>query len=185
MMIKDGITSFINDPRVSLPIYSIVEDKKNNILVGGKYHIWRYDGMDFYIFFIGDNMRNMLVDRYNNIWFTFQNSTTWEEILAVYNEDGLQGINGIKDSEISTEILFLYPNPASDYIEFSSPPLERGSGGVAPVHIFDLLGVEITTPNLTPTLSEGEGVVRLDVSGLSPGVYFVRVGEVVRKFVKY
>jgi hypothetical protein len=44
--------------------------------------------------------------------------------------------------------------------------------------------MEITTPNLTPTLSEGEGVVRLDVSSLSPGVYFVRVGDVVRKFVK-
>jgi hypothetical protein len=44
--------------------------------------------------------------------------------------------------------------------------------------------MEITTPNLTPTLSEGEGVVRLDVSSLSPGVYFVRVRDVVRKFVK-
>jgi hypothetical protein len=55
---------------------------------------------------------------------------------------------------------------------------------VAPVLIFDLLGMEFTTPNLTPTLSEGEGVVRIDVSGLAPGVYFVRVGNVVRKFVK-
>jgi hypothetical protein len=78
----------------------------------------------------------------------------------------------------------IYPNPASDYIEINLPPLERGLGGVAPVHIFDLLGMELTTPNLTPTLSEGEGVVRLDVSSLSPGVYFVRVGDVVRKFIK-
>jgi hypothetical protein len=55
---------------------------------------------------------------------------------------------------------------------------------VAPVYIFDLLGMEITTPSLSPTLSEGEGAVRLNVSSLSPGVYFVRVGDVVRKFVK-
>jgi hypothetical protein len=78
----------------------------------------------------------------------------------------------------------IYPNPASEYIEIFCPPLERGLGGVAPVRIFDLLGMEITTPNLTPPLSEGEGVVRLDVSSLSPGVYFVRVGDMVRKFVK-
>jgi hypothetical protein len=44
--------------------------------------------------------------------------------------------------------------------------------------------MEITTPSLSPTLSEGEGVVRIDVSHLAPGVYFVRVGNFVRKFVK-
>jgi hypothetical protein len=75
----------------------------------------------------------------------------------------------------------LSPNPASEYIEINLPPLERGLGGVA---IFDLLGMELTTPNLTPTLSEGEGVVRIDVSHLAPGVYFVRVGDRVSKFIK-
>jgi photosystem II stability/assembly factor-like uncharacterized protein len=87
----------------------------------------------------------------------------------------------LSTNEAYTSPTTLSPNPASDYIEILSPPLERGLGGVA---IFDLLGMEITTPNLIPTLSEGEGVVRLDVSHLSPGVYFVRVGDVVRKFVK-
>jgi hypothetical protein len=85
---------------------------------------------------------------------------------------------------LSSDVLLISPNPASDYIEISSPPLERGSGGVAPVNIFDVIGMEITTPNLTPPLSEGEGVVRLDVSSLSPGVYFIRVGDIVSKFVK-
>jgi hypothetical protein len=93
------------------------------------------------------------------------------------------GLTDITET-ISSQGYEITPNPASDYIEISSPPLERGSGGVAPVYIFDILGMEITTPNLTPTLSEGEGVVRIDVSGLAPGVYFVRVGNVVRKFVK-
>ena len=78
-------------------------------------------------------------------------------------------------------------NPASDYIEISRPPSEkRGehhsamfTGGVS---IFDILGVEQFT--LTPTLSlKGEGV-RIDISGLSPGLYFVRFGDEVKKFVK-
>jgi hypothetical protein len=88
--------------------------------------------------------------------------------------------SGVLDKEEKdiNNFVSLSPNPATDYIEISIPV---GEGGV---RIFDLLGMEITTPNLTPTLSEGEGVVRLDVSGLSPGVYFVRVGNSVRKFVK-
>jgi hypothetical protein len=84
-----------------------------------------------------------------------------------------------------SETMILYPNPAKNYIEILSPPLERGSGGVASVYIFDVLGMEITTPSLrdTPPYQGGEKV-RIDVSHLSPGVYFVRVGNMVRKFVK-
>jgi hypothetical protein len=45
--------------------------------------------------------------------------------------------------------------------------------------------MEITTPSLrdTPPYQGGEKV-RIDVSHLSPGVYFVCVGDVVRKFAK-
>jgi hypothetical protein len=97
----------------------------------------------------------------------------------------------VSQQRIESDIC-ISPNPASDYIEIDlntvilSEAKNRNGVETSVAHprIFDLLGVEITTPNLTPTLSEGEGVVRLDVSSLSPGVYFVRVGEVVRKFIK-
>jgi hypothetical protein len=109
----------------------------------------------------------------------------WGKLYAATRGWGLFEFDAASDVSIkTTDNIIISPNPASDYIEISSPPLERGLEGVATVRIFDLLGMEITTPNLTPTLSEGEGVVRLDVSHLSPGVYFVRVGNMVRKFVK-
>ncbi len=38
--------------------------------------------------------------------------------------------------------------------------------------------------NLTLTLSMLERAVRIDVSSLPSGVYFVRVGDKIRKFVK-
>jgi hypothetical protein len=49
---------------------------------------------------------------------------------------------------------------------------------------YDFLEMEITTPSLrdTPPYQGGENV-GIDVSHLSPGVYFVRVGNIVRKFV--
>jgi hypothetical protein len=81
------------------------------------------------------------------------------------------------------QIDYLIPNPASEYIEITINGL-RFNPSIDNIHIFDVLGIEQSTQNLTPTLSEGEGVVRIDVSHLAPGVYFVRVGDVVRKFVK-
>ncbi len=82
--------------------------------------------------------------------------------------------------------LSIHPNPATDYIYInlndlgrdSSPSYNTGSGSVK---IFNTLGQCVS--HLTPTLSKGEGV-RIDVSYLPPGVYLVRVGNRVEKFVK-
>jgi hypothetical protein len=89
--------------------------------------------------------------------------------------------------------IWLSPNPSFDYIEIdlnavilSEAKSRNGvETSVAHPRIFDLLGMEITTPALraTPPYQEGEKV-RIDVSSLSPGVYFVQLGNEVRKFVK-
>ena len=50
------------------------------------------------------------------------------------------------------------------------------------VKIYDVLGVCVLTHPLAPSR---EGVnVRIDVSGLAAGVYFVRVGGKMYKFMK-
>jgi len=91
------------------------------------------------------------------------------EVEEVNNEDN--------DDEIN-----IFPNPASDYIEICIPPLERGSGVVAEVvRVFDVLGIEHPATSWHPSK---EGNVRIDVSSLSPGVYFVKVGGRVSKFLK-
>ncbi len=69
------------------------------------------------------------------------------------------------------------PNPATDFIEISV-----GAQGTVPnIRIFNVFGEIVKNP--TPILPEGE-VIRIDVSGLPSGVYFVRVGEKVGKFLK-
>ena len=53
------------------------------------------------------------------------------------------------------------------------------------IGIYNVFGGNVehpTTPNPTPALPEGEGV-RVDVSGLAAGVYFVRVGNIMQRFV--
>ena len=78
--------------------------------------------------------------------------------------------------------IWIKPNPTTDFITIT-----LSNKGFQPfattdkVQIFDVLGIEIK--DLTPALSKGEGV-RIDVSHLPKGVYFIRIGDKVEKFVK-
>jgi hypothetical protein len=60
--------------------------------------------------------------------------------------------------------------------------LSEAKEPVLGVKVYDILGVCVLTHPLTPS-REGESV-RLDVSGLAAGVYFVSVGGRMYKFVK-
>ena len=135
-------------------------------------------------------------------------SNPWyDPIISGFDLDAVVGLHLVEDI-IPTEVyndmtldnsaFFILPNPASDFIEISySPSIKRGLGGVSdelPVRIHNVFGDEI---KLTPPLSilgEGEnnplnppllrGNLKIDVSMLPPGVYFVRVGERVGRFLK-
>jgi hypothetical protein len=93
-----------------------------------------------------------------------------------FNYLSVEDINQKTFQEIS-----LVPNPATDYIEIiasSLAPWER-----ARVRVYNLLGNVVVDTPPGPLLIEGEKI-RLDVSGLAAGVYFVRVGGKMYKFVK-
>jgi photosystem II stability/assembly factor-like uncharacterized protein len=86
--------------------------------------------------------------------------------------------NGIEAEYPTNFENLISPNPASNFIEISYPPLERGSGGVA-IKIYNVYGQTV--------LSVGVQILeplRINVSGLAPGMYFVRIGDKVSKFIK-
>jgi hypothetical protein len=85
----------------------------------------------------------------------------------------------VNDSE--SENVIITPNPASDYIEISSliPTLKRGVEECSEIQIFDMLGV-----NLSPAGGGIKGGGRIDISNLAPGIYFIKIGNRVEKFVK-
>ncbi len=101
-------------------------------------------------------------------------------------------VNAVKDKapNLSEETIRISPNPASDFIEITYPQNDLSF----PI-IFNIFGEEV---NLTPTLSiRGEGVwkvlpsgedlggvMRMDISSLQTGVYFVRIGNHIGKFIK-
>jgi len=94
---------------------------------------------------------------------------------AVFTYCTSVGVNEINAEE---NTISLFPNPATNEIEIKESGIR-----IDAVEIYDVLGRRC----LTPALSKGEGV-RVDVSSLSAGIYFVKVrsekAERVMKFVK-
>jgi hypothetical protein len=72
----------------------------------------------------------------------------------------------------------IHPNPASEYIEITKP--SEGSY----IKIYNILGESVfTTPSLSSTGS-GSDMMRIDVSHLTTGVYYLRIGNQTQMFVK-
>jgi hypothetical protein len=116
--------------------------------------------------------------------FSANNSLWFKDSTAHYSENC--NYTGVEDNKFENEAAAISPNPATDYIELSLPPRPPGEGWGEGVRIYNILGFEFTTPSLrdTPPYQGGE-IVRVDVSHLSPGVYFLKIGGKIKKFVKY
>jgi len=91
-------------------------------------------------------------------------------------------------SENQHQNISVYPNPAGDELYVIGNPSIDGRKGS--VEIYDVMGEKRLTPALprnTGQVSKGEGV-RIDVSSLAAGIYFVRMrgdkGIAAGKFVK-
>ncbi|MFA7625980.1 MAG: T9SS type A sorting domain-containing protein [Candidatus Kapaibacterium sp.] len=76
-------------------------------------------------------------------------------------------------------MFYIHPNPSSDFITI--PELNNGLQPIVyKVQIFDGLGIEVMS--IGARLDQSQQ--RIDVSHLPAGVYFMRVGTRVEKFVK-
>ena len=86
------------------------------------------------------------------------------------------------DGEIIDKNISISPNPATDYIEIKQPSEGFKPSEGSAIKIYNVLGIEHPVSFAATPLSEGN--LRLDVSSLPAGVYFVRVGSRMLKFVK-
>ena len=88
-------------------------------------------------------------------------------------------ITNIEEKKNSS-IVNLRPNPATDYIEIVANNDEFNSQRT--IKIYNVLGECVITSQLK---NEGINRVNIDISVLPTGVYYVRAGNTIRKFVKY
>ena len=73
----------------------------------------------------------------------------------------------------------IYPNPATDYIEISQPSENSKLSEGLQIKIYDVFG-----ESLISVAQTSSSVQKIDVSALPAGIYFVRVGEIIQKFIK-
>jgi hypothetical protein len=89
----------------------------------------------------------------------------------------------ISESIRESKSVILFPNPATNELRIQSRILGTELR-IERIEIYDVMGKK----RLTPALSKGEGAASIDVSTLTPGMYFVRVkiekGIVTEKFIK-
>jgi hypothetical protein len=113
---------------------------------------------------------------------SYQSTELLSWSLCPSNDNSI--ISSVKESDFSEnsdEVIF--PNPASDYIEINvetfNPTLKHGVDEGSDIQIFDILGV-----NVSPAGGGIKGGGRIDISNLAPGMYFIKIGNRVEKFVK-
>jgi hypothetical protein len=93
---------------------------------------------------------------------------------GVYREKLTEFGLGVAEKELSNSDL-ISPNPASDYINVDLSFLQRQESEIM---IYNIFGECIlTTPALRATPPYQGGDIRIDVSALPAGVYFVKVGN--------
>lgn len=130
-------------------------------------------------------IRKKISDGYNNITKGLVNFTPfWDSC----NESDTI-VTSIKENYLTSRLV-ISPNPATDYITINIGSIGACSNENniwaspnASIEIYDVMGMKIQT---TKVESIHELSLRkIDVSNLSSGVYFVKIGDRVEKFVKY
>jgi len=89
-------------------------------------------------------------------------------------------IVSVKDNNDVIPKLTISPNPSTDFLEISLP--SHALKDVA-IHVYNVFG-EILLSSSHYSILTTQYSAKLDVSSLPPGVYFFKVGEKLRKFVK-
>ena len=105
-------------------------------------------------------------------------------------------LTGVEDKNNVNNEIIVQPNPATEYIIINlssiNPTLKRGVEGEVVVEIYDVMGVLVaqTSSSVFNGQTGTSDPPRIDISHLSPGVYFVKIhgsngaSSVVEKFVK-
>ena len=87
----------------------------------------------------------------------------------------------VEDVSDNKNGIMIFPNPSNDFITITIPELNNGLQPIVhKVQIFDVLGIEVMS--IGARLDQSQQ--RIDVSHLPAGVYFIRIGDKVEKFVK-
>jgi hypothetical protein len=165
---NNKICKWLINPEVSEPatLYFTAFDTEAE---NDKVLIYNYDGMELLATYSGyyspDNLPAPVTSASGKFFIIFATNATitgngWE---AYYAPDVIGTNKKVVENELMT-----YPNPADDLVSIKIP--ENISAPIT-ISVYDLSGVLITEK--TPTISENNRNIDLDVSSFKPGAYII------------
>jgi len=157
----------------------------NQTVSANQFHVYVVNGTEFDPISINDNctvanitndlnnsssLTNQLLDEGMNVinWTIVDGNNNEATCSTVIIVDTYTGINDIDNNNIS-----IYPNPTSNFIQIENLQTEANT-----IDILDITG------EIVKTVSSNSKNIKIDVSTLEKGVYIVKVGETVTRFVK-
>jgi hypothetical protein len=116
---------------------------------------------------------------------TNDNFSSWSPVFK-FTTKSISNVKQLTENEIS-----IYPNPASDFIEISIPDNANHTlKGVVEnvqenVQIFNALGIIVakTPSSVVSGQNSTSDVIRMDISNLPAGIYFIKIGAKVEKLI--
>jgi ligand-binding sensor domain-containing protein len=118
---------------------------------------YKYDGKNITTYYPPENnILNVSVDKFNNVWLV-----SYSEGIFIYNENGIV---------LDTKDDYLFPNPTYEYIELPADLIDNTN-----IKIYSLIG---------EVIYNGPFAYRIDVSSFALGMYFLKAGDKLYKFVK-
>jgi hypothetical protein len=124
------------------------------------------------------NDTNITTGIKSNIDYSMYSSIQESENLSSDLSDSIK--TGI-DYNYNNESINIYPNPATNYLDIN---FERCAtlgkyGTSGDIKIFNTIGeIVLTVEQTSPS------VHKIDITKLAPGIYFIKIGSRVEKFVK-
>ena len=137
----------------------------------------------------------------NNVLIIFhlEDENGYKQDESLYLKYYIDPLLSISDEEEIKDVM-VFPNPATDYITINIGSIGAGSNENniwaspnASIEIYDVMGVLVaqTSSSVFNGQTGTSDPPRIDISNLSPGVYFVKIVgsngccSIVEKFVKY
>ena len=165
-----------------------------------------WNKVDKFVWDYGDNY-NLLEDMvegddgnlivYGSTRYKIDNKVVFKSYYASVHFDFL---TGVEDKNNLSNDIIIQPNPATDYITINLGSIGASSNENniwaspnASIQIYDVMGVLVaqTSSSVFNGQTGTSDPPRIDISNLSPGVYFVKIVgsngacSIVEKFVKY
>lgn len=156
---------FNSDSKIEFIALIWVDNERYN------YKLYNEDGDELFDFGNGFNHK-LYKDHNNNYKLLVSDFDNGEQTYRVY---GLSGTLSSAQEDILLSKVNTFPNPSSGIINITNLKTNNGV-----VDVFTLNGQKVLSNKINKSL----GNVSLDISSLSAGVYFYKIGSTSRKFIK-